>query len=84
MRANDTTRRSAGVAGRVLDSEIGMMFVRRRMSWLLSIWLVCQVTALAAPVVLASTNDAVLTIVPLELLSEHAVDVPDDPGSLQA
>ena len=56
MRANDTTRRSAGVAGRVLDSEIGMKFVRRHMSWLLSIWLVCQVTALAAPVVLASSG----------------------------
>ena len=56
MRANDTTRRSAGVGGRVLDSEIGMKFVRRHMSWLLSIWLVCQVTALAAPVVLASSG----------------------------
>jgi len=43
---------------RVLDSEIGMKFVRRRLSWLLSVWLVCQVTALAAPVVLASTGSA--------------------------
>jgi uncharacterized protein len=38
----------------------------------------------AAPVVLASTNEAVLRIVPLEALRELAVDVPDDPGSLQA
>ncbi|TWP39030.1 DUF2237 family protein [Leekyejoonella antrihumi] len=36
----------------------------------------------AAPVVLASTHEAVLTIVPLEALRKHAVDVPDDPGSL--
>ena len=36
----------------------------------------------AAPVVLAATNEAVLRIVPLEALREHAVDVPADPGSL--
>ena len=36
----------------------------------------------AAPVVLASTNAAVLEVVPLAALREHAVDVPDDPGSL--
>lgn len=33
-----------------------MKFVRRRLSWLLSAWLVCQVTALAAPVALASAG----------------------------
>jgi uncharacterized protein len=37
----------------------------------------------AAPVVLASTNEAVLTIVPLAALQEHAVDIPSDPGSLE-
>ena len=37
----------------------------------------------AAPVVLASTNDAVLSIVPLEVLRQLAVDVPDDPGALE-
>ena len=37
-----------------------------------------------APVVLASTNEAVLEIVPLEALREHAVDVPADPGSLDS
>ena len=36
----------------------------------------------AAPVVLAATNEAVSRIVPLEALREHAVDVPADPGSL--
>lgn len=36
----------------------------------------------AAPVVLASTNEAVLTIVPLAALREHAIDVPSDPSSL--
>ena len=37
----------------------------------------------AAPVVLASTNEAVLEIVPLAVLREHAVDVPADPSSLE-
>jgi len=37
----------------------------------------------AAPVVLASTNEAVLTIVPLAALQEHAVDIPSDPSSLE-
>lgn len=36
----------------------------------------------AAPVVLAATNEAVLQIVPLAALREHAVDVPDDLGAL--
>jgi uncharacterized protein (DUF2237 family) len=36
----------------------------------------------AAPVVLASTHEAVLQIVPIAMLREHAVDVPDDPGTL--
>ena len=37
----------------------------------------------AAPVVLASTNEAVLEIVPIEALRQHAVDVPGDASSLQ-
>ncbi len=37
----------------------------------------------AAPVVLAATNEAVLQLVPLEALQEHAVDVPSDPSSLE-
>ncbi len=32
--------------------------------------------------VLASTNAAVLELVPIEALREHAVDVPDDLGEL--
>ena len=36
----------------------------------------------AAPVVLASTNEAVLQIVPMAALRAHAVDVPADPSSL--
>lgn len=36
----------------------------------------------AAPVVLASTNEAVLEIVPLHALKMHAVDVPADPSAL--
>jgi uncharacterized protein (DUF2237 family) len=36
----------------------------------------------AAPVVLAATNEAVLRIVPLAALREHAVDVPTDLSSL--
>jgi hypothetical protein len=37
----------------------------------------------AAPVVLASTNEAVLRIVPLTALRQHAIDVPVDPSSLE-
>ena len=36
----------------------------------------------AAPVVLAATHEAVLQIVPMAMLREHAVDVPDDPSAL--
>lgn len=38
----------------------------------------------AAPVVLASTNAAVLRIVPLAALRQHAIDVPLDPSSLDS
>ena len=36
----------------------------------------------AAPVVLASTNRAVLQLVPIEVLRQHAVDVPPDLSGL--
>lgn len=36
----------------------------------------------AAPVVLASTSEAVLQVVPLGLLRRYAVDVPDDASDL--
>jgi uncharacterized protein len=45
-------------------------------------WARAQRDGAAAPVVLASTNEAVLSIVPLEVLRDFAVDVPADPGSL--
>ena len=45
-------------------------------------WARAYLDGVAAPVVLASTNAAVLDIVPLAALQEHAVDVPADPGSL--
>ena len=41
-----------------------------------------MVSDTAAPVVLASTHEAVLRMVPLTALQEHDVDVPQDPGSL--
>lgn len=46
-------------------------------------WLRAYRDGAAAPVVLAATNEAVLAVVPLDALREHAVDVPDDPGALQ-
>jgi len=45
-------------------------------------WARAYLDGVAAPVVLASTNAAVLDIVPLSALQEHAVDVPADPSSL--
>jgi len=46
-------------------------------------WARAYEAGVAAPVVLASTNEAVLDIVPLGALREHAVDVPADPSSLE-
>lgn len=46
-------------------------------------WARAYQDGVAAPVVLASTNEAVLRIVPLEVLRESAVDVPADPSSLE-
>lgn len=47
-------------------------------------WGKAFVDGAAAPVVLASTNEAVLQIVPLQALQHHAVDVPSDPSSLDS
>jgi uncharacterized protein len=47
-------------------------------------WLRAQLDGAAAPVVLASTNEKALEIVPLEALREHAVDVPPDLAELEA
>ena len=46
-------------------------------------WLRAHRDGVAAPVVLASTHERALQIVPLEVLQEQAVDVPDDPGILE-
>jgi uncharacterized protein (DUF2237 family) len=45
-------------------------------------WLQAYEAGVAAPVVLAATHSRALEAVPLELLSQHAVDVPSDPSSL--
>jgi uncharacterized protein len=45
-------------------------------------WARAYADGVAAPVVLAATNEAALRIVPLAALREHAVDVPDDASSL--
>jgi uncharacterized protein (DUF2237 family) len=47
-------------------------------------WARAHQDGVAAPVVLASTNEAVLGIVPLDVLRGHAVDVPADPSSLES
>ena len=45
-------------------------------------WLQSYAEGLAAPVVLASTNERALEVIPIEALRENAVDVPDDPSGL--
>jgi uncharacterized protein (DUF2237 family) len=45
-------------------------------------WLRAHMDGRAALVVLASTHERALDIVPLEILKEHAVDVPSDPSGL--
>jgi uncharacterized protein (DUF2237 family) len=45
-------------------------------------WLQAYDAGAAAPVVLASTNQRALELVPLERLREHSVDVPGDASSL--
>lgn len=46
-------------------------------------WLRAHGDGVAAPVVLASTHERTLEIVPLDVLQQHAVDVPPDLGSLE-
>jgi uncharacterized protein (DUF2237 family) len=45
-------------------------------------WLQAYQDGVAAPVVLASTHERTLELVPLEALTTHAVDVPGDASSL--
>jgi hypothetical protein len=47
-------------------------------------WLRAHGDGVAAPVVLASSHQRALDVVPLDALQQHAVDVPADPGSLEA
>lgn len=45
-------------------------------------WLRAHRDGAAAPVVLASTHVRTLEVVPLDVLQQHAVDVPADPSAL--
>jgi hypothetical protein len=45
-------------------------------------WLRAHQDGAAAYVVLASTHERAMEIVPLDVLEQHAVDVPADPGPL--
>jgi uncharacterized protein len=45
-------------------------------------WLRAHQDGCGAPVVMASTHERTLDIVPIEVLRQHAVDVPDDLGSM--
>lgn len=45
-------------------------------------WLRAHRDGAAAPIVLAATNQRALEVVPLAVLRQHAVDVPDDLGDL--
>src|SRR3990170_1174099 len=46
-------------------------------------WLQAYRDGAAAPVVLASTNERALEVMPLEVLREHSVDVPADVRALE-
>ena len=45
-------------------------------------WMQAYLDGTPAPVVLASTHERALDVIPLEALQENAIDVPDDPGDL--
>ncbi|MDX1510553.1 MAG: DUF2237 domain-containing protein [Nitriliruptorales bacterium] len=47
-------------------------------------WLRAHADGVAAPVVLSATSEEALEIVPLEILRQYAVDVPDDLRELDA
>ena len=47
-------------------------------------WLRAHADGAAAYVVLSSTHERALDVVPLAALQQHAVDVPTDPGPLQS
>lgn len=45
-------------------------------------WLRAHHEGMAAPVVLASTHERTIEVIPLSVLEQYAVDVPVDPGDL--
>lgn len=45
-------------------------------------WMQAYLEGAAAPVVLASTHERALDVIPLKALQENAIDVPADPGNL--
>lgn len=47
-------------------------------------WLCAHEAGVAAYVVLASTHERALEVVALDVLKQYAVDVPADPGSIEA
>jgi uncharacterized protein (DUF2237 family) len=47
-------------------------------------WLRAYEAGVASFVVLASTNERCLELVPLEVLEQYAVDVPADPGAIDS
>lgn len=46
-------------------------------------WRLAYEAGVAAPIVLAATSERALDVIPLDVLREHAVDVPDDLSSLE-
>ena len=46
-------------------------------------WLRAHHDGVAAPVVLAATHERALDLIPLQILEQHSVDVPADPGILE-
>ena len=45
-------------------------------------WAQAYDDGVAAPVVLASTHERALELIPIDILQQHAVDVPADPSAL--
>ncbi|MGC3993767.1 MAG: DUF2237 domain-containing protein [Propionicimonas sp.] len=70
---NDLTSPSAGFPGLVPGDRWCVVAER---------WAQAYAAGVAPPVILAATNVRALDIVPLEVLSDFAADVPDDPSSL--
>jgi uncharacterized protein (DUF2237 family) len=64
--------------------ELGFPGLRPGDRWCVcaSRWLQSYEAGVASPVILASTHERALDVIPLEALRENAVDVPADPSSL--